>query len=136
MNEKEFKKVKYEIEPIGWVDKDEDGKLIRVLPEFRPAMLELEDYSHLQIIWWAHLSDSSNQRKKLSTGKLFKKGPDKLGVFSTRSPVRPNPLMSSTIAVTKIDLKNGIILMPFMDAEAGSPVLDINPYKLMERVKD
>jgi tRNA (adenine37-N6)-methyltransferase len=34
-----------------------------------------------------------------------------------------------------VNLKNGIIFTPFIDAEPGSPILDIKPYFPMERVK-
>jgi tRNA (Thr-GGU) A37 N-methylase len=72
----------------------------------------------------------------LVTDNLFKKAPDKVGIFSTRAPARPNPILLSTIKVIEIDYQNGIIRTPFIDAENGTPVLDIKPYFPMERIKD
>ena len=37
--------------------------------------------------------------------------------------------------VEKIDAENGIIHTPFIDAEDGTPVLDIKPYFPMERIR-
>ncbi len=59
-----------------------------------------------------------------------------MGVFSTRAPARPNPIMSSIIKVKSIAYKEGIIYTSFIDAEVNSPVLYIKPYYPMERVKE
>jgi tRNA (adenine37-N6)-methyltransferase len=39
------------------------------------------------------------------------------------------------LSLIMVNLKNGIIFTPFIDAEPGSPILDIKPYFPMERVK-
>ena len=49
-----------------------------------------------------------------------------LGTFATRSPERPNPIALSCAGVTY--LKEGRIGLDYLDAEAGSPVLDLKPY--------
>ena len=59
-----------------------------------------------------------------------------MGIFSTRAPGRPNPILLTTIKVKDIDLKEGTIFPQFIDAEPGTPVLDIKPYYPMERVRD
>ena len=41
--------------------------------------------------------DNKNARMSLIFEKLFKKGPAQTGVFATRAPARPNPIMVSTI---------------------------------------
>lgn len=124
------------ITPIGSVRMRHGGYYIQLAAQYIPALAHLEDYSHLQILWWAHLADNPQARKSLIAEKLFKRGPEKLGVFATRAPARPNPIMSSTIAVTKIAIAEGRIETPFIDAEDGTPVLDIKPYYPMERVKN
>ena len=68
-------------------------------------------------------------------GKLFKKAPEQNGVFSTRAPMRPNPVLISTVKIQEIDFDKGI-LTPFIDADPGTPILDIKPYQPMERVKN
>lgn len=123
------------IESIGIVNKEENGFSIHLNHEFVPGLKGLEGFSHLQVVWWAHLTDNQDVRKRLVFEKLFKKGPDQTGVFATRAPSRPNPIMVSTIKITKIDFENGFIYTPFIDAVTGTPVLDIKPYHPMERVQ-
>ncbi len=48
------------------------------------------------------------------------------GLFSTRSPKRPNPIGFSIIKLERIE--NDILYVSGVDAFDGSPVLDIKPY--------
>ena len=129
-------KIKFDIVSIGEV-KSINGKVsVHLEKEYVPGLTQIKGFSHLQVIWWAHLVDNKTGRGSLMVEKLFKKAPEKLGIFSTRAPARPNPIMVSTIRVEKLDLENGIIHTPFIDAEPGTPVLDIKPYFPMERVRD
>ena len=51
-----------------------------------------------------------------------------MGLFATRSPVRPNPLALTTVHVLRIDYAKGLIQIDYIDANDGTPVLDIKPY--------
>ena len=51
-----------------------------------------------------------------------------MGLFSTRSPHRPNPIGLSIAKVESIDIKRGILELSGIDLVAGTPVLDIKPY--------
>ncbi|MGD2207680.1 MAG: TrmO family methyltransferase [Anaerolineae bacterium] len=126
---------RFRISAIGSVRIREGGFCIQVDPRYIPALTHLQGFSHLQIVWWAHLTDSPQDRDTLIAEKLFKKGPDQLGIFATRAPARPNPIMISTIKVTEVDFEKGVIQTHFIDADDGTPVLDIKPYFPMERVK-
>ncbi|MEE4197458.1 MAG: TrmO family methyltransferase [Bacteroidales bacterium] len=126
----------FQVSAIGQVKRINDKTAIRLDKNYLSGLTQVEDFSHLQVIWWAHLTDKMQNREKLIAEKLFKKAPDKLGIFGTRAPARPNPIMISTIKVDEIDLENGIIYTPFIDAEIDTPVLDIKPYFPMERVKE
>lgn len=127
---------KISITPIGVVKSENHTFTILLNKEFIPALTNLQGFSHLQIIWWGNLYDSAAYRKNLTADKPYKKGPDKLGIFATRSPVRPNPILITNIAVLSIDFENGKITTPYIDAENGTPVLDIKPYHLSERIKE
>ena len=48
------------------------------------------------------------------------------GVFSTRSPHRPNPLSLHT--VTLLSVVGNVLRVRGMDAIDGTPILDIKPY--------
>ncbi|MFP4180190.1 MAG: tRNA (N6-threonylcarbamoyladenosine(37)-N6)-methyltransferase TrmO [Spirochaetaceae bacterium] len=49
------------------------------------------------------------------------------GVFSTRSPVRPNPIGLSELEV--LDVEENIIYVKGLDMIDGTPILDIKPVK-------
>jgi tRNA-Thr(GGU) m(6)t(6)A37 methyltransferase TsaA len=48
------------------------------------------------------------------------------GLFSTRSPKRPNPIGFSIVKLEKI--QDGILYVSGIDAFEGTPVLDLKPY--------
>jgi tRNA-Thr(GGU) m(6)t(6)A37 methyltransferase TsaA len=125
-----------EIKSIGTVTSEKEGFSVQLYQEFIPGLKGLTGFSHLQIVWWAHLADNIDARRNLVFEKLFKKGPSQTGVFATRAPSRPNPVMITTIKLSQIDFEKGIIFTPFIDAEPGTPVIDIKPYHPMERVKN
>jgi tRNA-Thr(GGU) m(6)t(6)A37 methyltransferase TsaA len=49
-----------------------------------------------------------------------------MGVFSTRSPHRPNPIGKSTVRL--LERRGNILKVQGLDAIDGSPVIDIKPY--------
>jgi len=52
-----------------------------------------------------------------------------MGVFATRSPVRPNPIGLSVVKLESIDTSSGVLLnLSGIDLLDGTPVLDIKPY--------
>jgi tRNA-Thr(GGU) m(6)t(6)A37 methyltransferase TsaA len=127
---------KFQIQPIGQVRKIGDKIAIQLDDPYFEGLLNIEGFSHLQIVWWGHLSDKAKDRETTCVEGLYKHAPGKIGVFSTRSPARPNPILISTIQVLDIDQKLGIIYTPFIDAVPETPILDIKPYFPMERVKE
>ena len=50
------------------------------------------------------------------------------GVFSLRSPVRPNPIAMSTVRITALDMETGVIGIDAIDCFDGTPVVDIKPW--------
>lgn len=129
-------KVNFQIKAIGQVKMMNGLMAVKIDEEFRDGLTGIEGFSHLQIIWWGHITDKPKQRDHLLARKLFKKGPDKMGIFATRAPARPNPIFTTTIKVAEIDKEKGFIFTPFIDAEPETPVMDIKPYFPMERVKN
>ncbi len=85
----------------------------------------IEDYSHITVIYWAHLVPPERR----SVTKVHPTGnPDfpLVGVYATGSPVRPNPILVTTVRLLE---RNGNRLkVTGLDALDGSPVLDIKPY--------
>lgn len=67
-------------------------------------------------------------RDTLDMAKPYKSAPETMGVFATRSPFRPNPIALTAAQILEIDYAGGKIRLAYIDAEDGSPVLDIKPY--------
>lgn len=124
------------INPIGMVKTNNGSFTIEIFKKYRPALLGLEGFSHIQIFWWCDQLDSEEYRSITLADKPYQKAPDKLGIFATRSPVRPNPIALTAVPALHINHEEGIISVPYIDAENGSPVLDIKPYHpATERIK-
>lgn len=128
--------MEFTIKSIGTIHSENGRFYIKLGEEYKPGLTAIEGFSHLQVIWWGHLFDEPEFRENLVGEKPYKRGPEKIGVFSTRSQFRPNPVLITTIFVESIDQENGIIYTPYIDAEDGTPLLDIKPYHLYERVRE
>jgi tRNA-Thr(GGU) m(6)t(6)A37 methyltransferase TsaA len=131
-----MKEKRYELKTIGYVESKGENVAVRLNEEYRDALKETEGFSHLQVFWWCHLVDDPEMRSYLVSPKPYKKGPEEVGLFATRSPVRPNPIGVTTVPVISTDLGEGLIRIAFIDAEDGTPVVDIKPYYGMDRVRD
>lgn len=78
---------------------------------------------------WTDALCSDSQRftytAKIAPPRLFGK---RVGVFSTRSPHRPNPIGLSVVAIDTVDEKEGVIHVSGVDLTDGTPILDLKPY--------
>jgi len=126
VNIKHQKPTIYEIHPIGYVRQEDHKVNLEILEEYRLALKELNNFSHAQIFWWFNKFDDDKSRKVTRMDPPFKA--PTLGVFASRSPIRPNPIGITTIKISRIDNEKGIIEIPKIDAYNGSPILDIKPY--------
>lgn len=125
------------LNPVGSIQIKGSHHYVTIKQKYRKALKELEGFSHIHIIWWANHSDAPGLRDNLMVTHPYQKGPDSVGSFATRSEIRPNPILITTAVATRIDLGKGIIEVPWIDAENGSPVIDIKPYHpCLDRVKD
>ena len=118
----------YQVTPIGRVCVKEEGMFIELEPKYIPALQALDGFSHLNIIWWFSNFDDEKARNIFETSKPYKGAPDVMGIFATRSPIRPNPIALTSVQVIHIDYEKGIVQVAYIDAEDGTPVLDIKPY--------
>ncbi len=132
MNKNEFR-----VHPIGYIRAKEGSFYIETDKKYIKALNGLNGYSHLNVLCWFHHVDNTEYRKIVEADKPYKNAPDKIGIFATRSPVRPNPIALTAVAALKIDEETGIIHIPYIDAEDGTPVLDIKPYHpSVDRIKE
>lgn len=126
----------FELRSIGEVEIRRGQFFIKLNKDYAGALKEVEGFSHLQVYWWAHQCDSPEMREMTLLPKPYKKGPEEMGIFATRSPLRPNPLAMTLIPVIGVDHSRGELQIAYIDADPGTPVLDIKPYYGMERVKE
>lgn len=117
-----------ELNSIGTVSEQDGLAAIEIAEAYRPGLRGLDGFSHLIVVWWASGADEPEYRAFLDAGMPYRKVESPLGIFATRSPVRPNPLCISVVDVSSIDEAAGVILTPYLDAEPGTPVIDIKPY--------
>lgn len=88
---------------------------------FEQAVKDLEGFERLWIIYWFH--KSQNWKPLVKPPRQIGK---KVGVFSSRSPFRPNPVGLSCVKLIRTEgLKLFISGSDILD---GSPVIDIKPY--------
>lgn len=118
----------YQVHSIGTICNNENGAYVQLDPPVIPALQALDGFSHINIIWWFSHFDDHEARSVLTAEQPYKKAPETMGIFATRSPVRPNPIALSTVEVTHINYEQGIIHIPYIDADHNTPVLDIKPY--------
>ena len=116
------------IKSIGKVRVDNKGMRLELEKEFIPALTNLEGFGNIHVLWWFDQNDHLDSRSKLIEKSPYKGSPETLGTFATRSPERPNPIALTCAYITYLDCQNGIIGLAFIDAEDGTPVLDIKPY--------
>ena len=98
-------------------------------PAFALALQRLEGFSHVWVIFLFDRHEAQAWRPLIHPPRVMKSR--KVGVFSSRSPHRPNPIGISAVKLEKIDLeaKGGTELhLSGVDLLDGTPVLDIKPY--------
>jgi len=127
------------LEPVGVVvegyDRDRRGTprylfqgTLLVYPEYEAALDGVENYSHLLI-----LSYLDRAVPGATMASLERHGsPDRIGVFATRSPHRPNPLGLSLVRL--VSREGPLLRVQGLDLWTGTPVLDIKPYDLFDIV--
>ena len=119
----------YKLSPVGQVESGPEGFALKIAPKYRAALQGLDEFSHINVLWWSHYLDTPEHRSVLEAGQPYKNGPACLGIFATRSPLRPNPICVSTVSVISVDMENGLVIVPWIDAENGTPIPDIKPYQ-------
>lgn len=100
-------------------------------PAFRNAdyLRGIEEFDYLWLIW----EFSANPHKAVSpvVRPPVLGGNERVGVFATRSPFRPNPLGLSSVKIESVEwesVRGPIIHVLGADLMDGTPIFDIKPY--------
>ena len=118
----------FKVNSIGRVCVEDGQFFIEIDKAYRKGLIGLDGFSHLNILFWFDKNDNEVARSFLEGPQPYKKAPDVMGVFATRAPMRPNPLGLTAVYIQSIDQHQGIIEVPFIDADNNTPILDIKPY--------
>lgn len=96
--------------------------VLKIFPEFVEGIQEITAGSEILLLTWLHMADRSvlkcqprNNNKAALTG-----------VFSTRSPDRPNPIGIHSVMVVSIP-ENGTIKVSGLEVIDQTPIIDIKP---------
>lgn len=94
-------------------------------PEFRSpeAVRGLAGFSHIWLIW---LFSRSPARWSPTVRPPRLGGNERMGVFATRSPIRPNPIGLSSVRLLKVSADR--LVVAGADLVDNTPILDIKPY--------
>jgi tRNA (adenine37-N6)-methyltransferase len=93
---------------------------------WRDAMRGLEGLSHLWVTFVFHQALTDGWKALVRPPRLG--GKEKMGVWATRSPHRPNFLGLSLLEVEAIDFDTPAIRFRGVDLLDGTPVVDLRPY--------
>ena len=110
------------------------GRIVFELEYRNPDMIRgLEEFSHLWLIW--EFSENLDEEGKARWSPTVRPprlgGNERLGVFATRSPFRPNPIGLSVVKIEKVEFNTSegpVINVLGADMVDGTPIYDIKPY--------
>jgi tRNA-Thr(GGU) m(6)t(6)A37 methyltransferase TsaA len=126
----------YQVHPIGYVRRSEDDVYLEILEPFRPALRQLDQFSHVMVFWWADRHDNDESRSIMQTEPPYAPG-ELVGVFATRAEYRPNPIAMTTCQMLDVDEENGVVRIADIDAYDGTRVVDLKAYfPVCDRVRE
>lgn len=117
----------FSVRPIGHVIKSAGKVELAISPQYRDALMGLNDFSHVFVFYWFDKNDSPEKRAMLKVHPRGNKENPLTGVFATHSPVRPN-LIGLTVCKIK-SINEGVITVDDIDAFDGTPIIDLKPYR-------
>jgi tRNA-Thr(GGU) m(6)t(6)A37 methyltransferase TsaA len=107
----------------GWEDV---VSRIVVLPELADALLGLDTYSHVIVLFWPHRLPTEAMGAQHRLHPLDDPQYPLQGVLATRGQVRFNPILSTVVPLLK--MRENVLDVRGLDAVDESPVLDVKPY--------
>ena len=125
----------YQVQPIGWVrstlvdtaEAPHQGyqgapdAWLEITPGVREAIRDLQVGSDIFVLTWLHQA----RRDELVTRPGDDPTAPERGVFSTRSPARPNPV--GLHRATIVAIEDGRLRIRPLEAVSGTPLVDIKP---------
>ena len=130
------------LKPIGFIrteavgdevkDKDRISQIV-VNRELAEALEGIAEFSHLFVLFWLH-EVTSEERKTLKVHPRGREDLPLLGVFATRTKLRPNPIGLTLVELMKVE--DNVLTVRGLDAFNETPVLDLKPFDFWDMAKD
>jgi tRNA-Thr(GGU) m(6)t(6)A37 methyltransferase TsaA len=100
----------------------EAAATIEIDPPYRAGLAGLDHVSHVVLLYWMGRSrrDIIVQAPRHAEGLR--------GVFSLRSPARPNPIALAAVPLLSLDIADGRLEVGMLDCLDGTALIDIKPY--------
>jgi len=93
---------------------------IEISKEYEGGLKDIEGFTHLHVFYWLHKSKGFSLLVTTPWDAISH------GLFTTRSPHRPNPIGHAVVEL--VEQKDNILSVRGLDAIEGTPVMDIKPY--------
>ena len=93
---------------------------IEISKEYEGGLKDIEGFTHLHVFYWLHKSKGFSLIVTTPWDTMSH------GLFTTRSPHRPNPIGHAVVEL--VEQKDNILSVRGLDAIEGTPVMDIKPY--------
>ena len=108
--------------PYQPVDTDEQEFFLHLKHEYVAGLKDLDSFTYIYVLYFI---DRLKAAPKMEVSPPWAAG-QKVGLFSSRSPVRPNPIGLSVVRVKKIS--GDKVYTSGLDVFDNTPLLDIKPY--------
>jgi tRNA-Thr(GGU) m(6)t(6)A37 methyltransferase TsaA len=93
---------------------------ITVFDEYLEGIQDIQRHKYYYIFYWLDKAER-DKLKGIPPGKT-----EERGVFSIRSPIRPNPIALCLIELIKVE--RNVLTVKWLDALDGSLIIDIKPF--------
>ncbi|MDT8324133.1 MAG: tRNA (N6-threonylcarbamoyladenosine(37)-N6)-methyltransferase TrmO [Bacteroidota bacterium] len=113
---------RYDVPRQGVLDETHEARvLLEEGRNFEQAIDDLRGFERIWLLYVFHLNEGWKPRVQVPRHRR-----DKVGVFATRAPYRPNPIGLSCVRL--LDVEGLVLRITECDLLDGTPVLDIKPY--------
>jgi len=85
----------------------------------------IEEFSHIIVLYWPHRIPEK-ERTLRQVHPMGRKDIPLKGIFATRSPARPNPVLVSVVRL--VERTGNVLRVEGLEALDGSPVIDVKPF--------
>ena len=116
--------------PRHWTVSEAEGMLI-IDEQYKIGLKDIKPGENIVVIFSFHQSPAFNKEHLIQVPPHRK---ERLGVFSTCSPFRPNPVGVSVLEVIKIE--GTTVYVKGIDMINGTPILDIKPFVIKRDTSD